>query len=511
VRLGGVQADHSVTEKEPQLAIGTPVRPSRIGHNGVDLIKQEGSTNSWTKWWMRLQSITGLAVGDRLFAVIGLYKNTPETTIIAPPGWSLLINADFLRVYTKIATTDETFPELVSLAGKPQNVSFIFYNPKAGGLRTFAEFIEWHCYRNGNAIESAVGVAHIPIQDTDADPHFLPQARTNYPAYSVMFGGELSFRFAGSNYGSSNIDGYTITSRGAPEPAGFTSWVLGDSTNLAAGLTLTPKSAVRGWPGLHAGLDSYYDFVIVMIGTTPPDKPGLRSPVSGAQVDLQFNNSTFSWIYSSKDGADQGGFSLRRAKVVAGVKGAYEYWNPTTSAWQAQQVTVTSSTKSVTTPPGSWIDGNDYVWAVQVISSRGLTSAWSEDRLVEANRQPLVTITSPAATITTTQPVIKWTNADPEGDVQQTYEVLVMRAEALDQVGFNYFDPKKWSNGYVVWYSGLTNSSATQVTLPTKIHNRVPLVVFVKVNNGQDSPWEYVRFMLDIAAPAAPVMKVTME
>jgi hypothetical protein len=130
---------------------------------------------------------------------------------------------------------------------------------------------------------------------------------------------------------------------------------------------------------------------------------------------------------------------------------------------------------------------------------------------VEANRQPLVTIVSPATTVTTSKPLIKWTNSDPEGDVQKTYEVLVMRAEVLDQVGFDYFDPAKWSTGYVVWYSGITNSSSMEVILPVRIHNRVPLVVFVKINNGQDSPWEYALFMMDIDAPDAPIMKVTQE
>jgi hypothetical protein len=487
------------------------IQPSYIGKSSVDIIRTEGSNTTYTKWWARFSSIPGLAIGDRLFAVIGLFKTTPETTVIAPPGWSRLLNMDAALVYTKIATQDDTWPELVALAGKPQNVSFIFYNPRAGGLRILGEFCEVYCYRNAKIIDGAAGVRKVPNVGSPGSPHPLPLTRSRYPASSVQFSGELSFRFSGPNFGNSLLDGHAIRSRHAPSPSNTWSWVVGDSKiNTTNGKSMA--ASAKGWPGNTVSFDSYHDFAIVMVASTPPATPQLLSPRGGERIDIQNIQPIFDWAYSSEDGSPQDAYALRRSLVTGSSKGAYQYWNAATGTWSGSIVWNSTSASQVVFPTGVWENGKTYAWSVAVRSQADQPSAWATDSLVVGDTAPLVTITGPSTLVTnTSSPNVVWQSTDPEAQPQQTYEVAILLASALNSNRFDYQDPLRTAPaGSVVWSSGETQGTQQWRTTPP-LHNKTNYVVFVRINNGQYSPWAWESFALALTVPNSPSISVAVE
>jgi hypothetical protein len=456
-------------------------RPSSVGHSGVDIIKTEGSNTTYTKWWARFKSISGLQIGDRLFAVVGLFKSSPETTVLVPRGWSLLLDLNATRVYTKIADVNDTWPELVSLT-HPELVSFIFYNPRAGGLRLFGEFVEVHCYRNGNIIDGAAGVRTVPNTGSAGSPHALPLTRARYPSSSLQFSGELAFRFAGANFGNSSIDDHTVRSKNAPSVSNTWSWVLGDAPiSTTDGKSM--RDSARGWPGNTAALDSYHDFAIVMIANTPPATPQLQQPPSGTRVDLQSSS-----------------------------KGAYEYWNSALQAWQATAYWIKTSSHSLTIPAGKFENGNTYAWSVGVKSAAGLQSNFSSDRNITGDTKPITSITSPGSSVTTTStPTVTWAMSDPEAQPQQTYEVAILSQSALVAEGFDYQNPLRTAPaGSVMWGTGEVNGSDTAVNSIPLTNNRA-YAVFVRTFNGQYSDWANQPFLLQLITPDPPTLSVVAE
>jgi hypothetical protein len=488
-------------------------KPQYIGKSSIDLIRTEGSNTTFTKWWMRTKSISGLAVGDRLLAVCGLFKNSPETTIIAPKGWQLIGNADATRIYTKIATQDDTWPELVALT-HPELVSFIFYNPRAGGLQLLGEFCEVYCYRQAPIIDGISALRFTPEPNTPVGPHYLPQVRTRYPDNSVLFGGELAYRFAGSNFGESSIDGMSVRSKDAPQPAGTWSWVVADGF-MSSGVTKSPANRLRGWGGNYVEFDSFHLFAITMIANTPPAIPQLQGPDAGVRIDVQNNQPPFSWTYSNEDGTIQGAYQFRRTALTAGgVKTTYEYWNATTSAWQGTAVWNSTASKVLKFPTGRWANGTTYAWSVKVRSAGAAMESpdWSEERTLLADTAPILSISAPDSTVTTTnQPSVVWSVSDPEAQPQQSYQVVVLKQDALADPDFDYQNPAETAPaGTSIWNSGATSGSQQFRTLPT-LRNHVAYVVFVRVFNGQYSTWDYQLFTLNLALPTPPVIHAVAE
>lgn len=478
-------------------------RPQRIGKQSIDLIRTEGSDRTWTKWWMRMKTIPGVQVGDRLIAVCGLFKNTPETTILAPKGWSLILNMDAVRVYTKTATVEDTYPELVALSGQPQLVSFIFYNPKPGGLRILGEFCETYCYRNASIIDGQGGQQVIPQPGAVVQGHHLPRARSRFPDQSIIFGGEMSFRFTGANFGNNQLSGMTVVSRDAPQPAGTWSWVIGDGS-IPSGSTKTPDVIASGWGGSYVGLDSYYPFAICLVGNVPPNKPQNKTPISGARVDLQNHMASFTWTYSSDDSSPQTKVSFRRATIAAsGAKSAYEYWTGT--GWSASQSWIANTSWGINFDPGQFTNGVTYAWSVATESAATLRSPYSDDTTVTGDTSPLVTIQAPADDITTFTPTVEWTITDPEQDPQEWYEVVLLTADALSLPGFDFQNPQTTAGRKVVWASGQTRSPTNQRQLPA-LHNHTSYAVFVRVFNGQTSLWDYNLFTVELIVPKPPLM-----
>lgn len=486
-------------------------KPTRIGKQSVDLIRSEGNNSTWTKWWMRTKSIPGLQVGDTLIAVCGLFKTTPETTIIPPKGWVLRINADAMRVYTKTADGNDTWPELVALSGHPELVSFIFYNPKPGGLRLFGEFVETYCYRNAPILDGAAGKRYTPAAGTPVGAHNLPSVRCRYPDQSLLIGGEMSFRFAGPNFGETSIDSMSVVSRDAPQTANTWSWIFADGS-IPSGNTMTPANTLHGWSGTYQAFDSYHDWAMCLVANVPPSKPQNRSPANDVRIDLENIGQTFMWAYSSDDNSPQAQIAFRRAVITAGVPGFWQWWNPDTSSWSSSEVWFAQTAQTLTFPTNAWTDGVTYAWSVAAMSSAALSSPYSDYTTMIADTAPLVTVISPETSVGTFKPNIVWDIADPEQDPQVWVETMIVDAAVLNLDSFDFQSPQTTAGQYTIWASGRIITPIQSMPIGVALHNRKTYAAFVRVNNGQTSPWSYQVFTVDLVVPLPPaVIRVTVE
>jgi hypothetical protein len=236
-----------------------------------------------------------------------------------------------------------------------------------------------------------------------------------------------------------------------------------------------------------------------------PSAPLLVSPVNGSAADL---NAGFvlDWTPQDPDAGDsQSAYRLRR-KVPGAA--AYEFWNATTSAFQSTEVTNTSSTSQVTFAPGVWPNGTDYNFSVATRDSQGADGPYATDSTVTASTGPMVDVTAPTGTVTTTtRPVVSWTYADLENDPQQSYQVRVFDAQVYGATGF---DP---ATATAAWESGVVNSAtARDRQVEVDLVQGTQYRAYVQcVGGGQASAWAFEGFAINVTPPTAPVVVVTDE
>lgn len=238
----------------------------------------------------------------------------------------------------------------------------------------------------------------------------------------------------------------------------------------------------------------------------PPNAPTLLEPANGATVNLA-GTPRFRAAPNDPNNDQQSGYRFRRKLTSAS---AYEYWNAGTAAWQSTPVTNSlqgATQVDLVFPAGRW-DSLAYNWSAATVDSLGEIGPFAADRTVTGSVPGSVTVTEPIGPVTlTSQPVVKWSLSDPEGDPQQTYEVAIASAAQYTAPGF---DP---ATSAVVDRKAPTSSSTVRdwqgsVSLPDDTTYRA----YVRVTSGNiETDWAFSEFTTNLDSPAPPLLTATVD
>lgn len=307
--------------------------------------------------------------------------------------------------------------------------------------------------------------------------------------------------------------GYT----GQPDPTVFAvtfsegTFTSGDSgsagvtfSNRASGITTTgPTSThpVNFYSGNVAQTNPAHIYSLNTVALAPdnqpPNTPVLTAPANASTQPLA-GGYTFTWNYSDPDNDAQAAIAFRRK--ISGAA-SYEYWNPSTGAWQATEFYFALTTPSLTFDADKWNNGSIYQWSVATRDTQSNTGPFASDFTVTAGNAPTVTVTAPTGTQDTTRPTVMWSYSDPENDPQASYRVRVF---SLAQYSVDGFDP---ATSPASWDSTeVTSSAARSVIIGTDLANLLTYRAYVRVAQAgpQFSPWAFSAFTLNLNPPAVP-------
>jgi hypothetical protein len=229
--------------------------------------------------------------------------------------------------------------------------------------------------------------------------------------------------------------------------------------------------------------------------------PALLTPASGTYRDVT-TGTPLSWLFNLADGSAQLQFALRFR--VAGAAG-YRYWNvlsgvaTSTPFWNGGSPGLL---QSFTLPVGAMVNGRTYNWSIATLSNRYVFSGFAPDFLLIANAAPVVTVSAPTGSITTTSyPTATWTSILALGIVQTSYRVVYYTAA---QYGIGGFTPGVSPSTYD---SGVIAGSATSFTPPFALANATyRAYVQITVTGGQTSAFAFSGFTLSGTVPLAPLI-----
>lgn len=150
------------------------------------------------------------------------------------------------------------------------------------------------------------------------------------------------------------------------------------------------------------------------------------------------------------------------------------------------------------------INGLNNVW-LQISSSNqivDLVRVYEAYLVVNYSGAPLVTITSPAGTVTTASPTVSWVWSQGEGERQSSVEYLVYTtAEVIDPT----FTPGGDSPAYAPVFVGSSNGPATSVTLPGSLPSgSYWLYLQAQSSRGALSNWAAKQFTVYTPYPGTP-------
>ena len=233
-----------------------------------------------------------------------------------------------------------------------------------------------------------------------------------------------------------------------------------------------------------------------------PSAPTLTAPASGGYTDLSAAGGPFSWVYNNTDGSSQASYQFRRKLSAAG---AYEYWNATTSVFQATAVDNTATALTLTFPATAWVDGNTYQWSVATTSSLSLPGPFASDVTVYASAPPVATVTGPVGTQSTQQPPVAWTVAVQSGlsQTQTAYRVIVEGGAYGASPG----------SGTLMYDSGTLGGGARQLGLPVSLPFGASYRAFVQltVTGGQVSAYASSTFTITTSPLAQIVLTAVWD
>lgn len=233
---------------------------------------------------------------------------------------------------------------------------------------------------------------------------------------------------------------------------------------------------------------------------TAPSAPTLTLPTNGEYYD-GFIGTPFQATYNSTDGANQNAYAFRIRTLPQGnTPGtAYQYWN-------GSLLQDTIYWNSVSTAPGASfgfsyvtnLNGSSYAWSFASQEASGsLQGPFATDFTLVGSAIPTVTVTAPTGTVTTSTPMVTWTEV-LAGGRQTYYQVIV-------ETGSFSVSP---GSGTQQWNSGLVASTALSAVMgsPTPAGASTRAFVQITQTGGQTSVWEYHDFTGPSSAPSAPTV-----
>lgn len=134
------------------------------------------------------------------------------------------------------------------------------------------------------------------------------------------------------------------------------------------------------------------------------------------------------------------------------------------------------------------------------------------------NEAPVVTVTAPAATVTTTtRPTIVASYTDPENDTLDQYRVKVFTAAQASIVGFDpETSPSTWDSGVVTPATTIVSGGSISQQVGIDLPNNTTYVAYVKAADVGSamrySAWAAsASFLLSVTPPAAPSIVATPD
>lgn len=257
-----------------------------------------------------------------------------------------------------------------------------------------------------------------------------------------------------------------------------------------------PHGAVSAWDTSNANFTIQHNVA--------PTAPVLLSPSNNSSTDLA-SGVLFDWNFTDPDAGDSQTAYYMRRKIGAG---AYEYWNASTALWGGTETRNARTASDYTFTSGKWTNGNTYNWSIATEDALGVKGPYATDFSVTGSVGATVTITGPPATVTsTTRPTVSWTFSDPEGDPQQTYQVIVYTLAQATIGGFTIgTSPSTWDSGEV------TSTSARNVQVGTVLSNTVTYRAYVRIKTAnQYSGWVNSTFTISISPPAVPLLTASAD
>lgn len=220
---------------------------------------------------------------------------------------------------------------------------------------------------------------------------------------------------------------------------------------------------------------------------SPPSPPTLTSPVTAAYDDVS-GGLTFSATFNSTDAKNQNAYAMRM-KISSD---SYGYWNRTdfssSSAVWNSITTLPGASWSVTipagvaVPSGTFSNGSVFDWSfASQEASLDLQGSFATDFVLNAVAIPVVTVTAPTGTTTSSFPVVTWGETLGTG-VQTAYQVIIEFGNYGTSPG----------NGATAWNSGVVGSNALSATCANLLSPQTyRCFVQITQTGGQTSAWGY--------------------
>lgn len=241
------------------------------------------------------------------------------------------------------------------------------------------------------------------------------------------------------------------------------------------------------------------------VPNSPPLADTLISPANASFEDLS-GAPEFEWEYNPGTlGNAQTAWAMRRK--VAGAS-SYLYWNVSTTSWQSGLVWNSGTAVSYTFSSGEWTDGNVYNWSVASQDANG-TGPFAADFTVSAQVGPTLTITAPAGTVGTADPVIQWLPAlagSPAGIAQASFQIIIVTSAvyAGGAIDWDTVDPSN-----TLYESGIVGAAINFVDPELELDPGSYVVgIQITETGGQASPWTISAFTVSYLAPADPTFTV---
>lgn len=423
--------------------------------------------------------VGGFAAGDLLLLEVRMTGTSANAIVANPAGFTQVATLDALGVTTRVLAKISDGTETTAVIDWTNNLN--------NGRDAQVQVV-----RNG-----AMPEASALVQDAATGAHVL--SLTTLTASDLLLMGAMLENSAVITHPA----GTTLARKEDDRTGGLT-----HATAVAAPTTFDALDvAVAAVPGAVSytytiPLAQRGGYFLLAIPSTnqAPNAPVLLAPANAATTDLA-GGQLFDWDFSDPNappsGADTSSAWYLRRKVAGAP--AYEYWNAGTGAWQSTEVKNAGVATSVTFAAGKWANGVTYQWSVATEDALGVKGPYAPDFTVNGSTAATVTVTGPTGGVTSSsRPPVTWSEADAEGDPQQTYEVRVESGAYGTTPGA----------GTPVLASGaLASSSARSWTPTADLVNGTTYRAFVRVvTNGQASAWAFSTFTMALTQPAAPTI-----
>lgn len=475
---------------------------SSAGHDAVEELASGTSPNWITSLWTLLPSGVSLPAADRprIRAVsISVREAGDQHEVFVPAGLDegsdLLVGVWNNQEASGVNTAPSGWSEVHVIDHSTFGTQAVYHRVSQAGDGGSTATVVWD--NDGEAMNVVAAIYNGTTPDADSSNTGTSTTPTATGITTLVDNSLLLAAF-------SIEDSAVVTA-----PSSMDSVLVYEDSNItgiAIGDFQEVQSAAGSSGDKQASIPSSVDWMASLVSIPPanlkPNAPSLDAPSDGGTVDFANDNVTFDWTFSDPDSGDTQSAYYFRRKTSGG---SYEYWNESTSSWQASEVKNSTSTteKTFNAGTGGWSNGTTYNWSIATEDSEGAKGPYASDFTVTGGNTPTVTVDAPSGTIGGNEPLIEWTYSDSDGDAQASYRVVVESGSFGSTPG----------SGTTVEDTGTVSSSDKSYQTTETLSDNTSYRVFVRATDatGLTSDWATSDFTVDLNPPATPTLTVTAQ